>query len=102
MFGWTFLQPNFHLEEKDEPVALPAVIVFAHNGREVQIAWRDLQTEFLLRLAAGASIRRFPIVGVNLAAARTPEATIGFLRSFEQQHFVALIENVKQGGDSVR
>lgn len=102
MFGRAFAQARLHFEKKDEPMARATIGVFTHYGSEVQIARRDFQTKFLLRLAAGAGVRRFPFLGVDLAAARAPEAAIGFLRAFEQEDFIAPVEHVKQSCDSVR
>jgi hypothetical protein len=67
----------------------------------VQILRLNFQSEFFLRLTARARIRRFALVHVQFAAARTPEAEIWFLRAFEQQDFVALVEAVEQRGDFV-
>lgn len=102
MLGRAFAQTQFHFKKKDEPMARATVGVFTHDGSEVQIACGDFQAKLLTRLAAGAGVRRFAFVGVDLAAARTPEAAVGFLGAFEQQDFIALIEHVKQGGDFVR
>jgi hypothetical protein len=38
---------------------------------------------------------------VQLAATGTPQAAIWFLRAFQQQHLVPLIETVEQRGDFV-
>ena len=59
------------------------------------------QAEFLLRLALGAGIRRFAVFGVQLAAARAPQAEIRLLGALQQKDFVPFIETVKQGGDFV-
>lgn len=75
--------------------------MLAEDAGEVQVAWLNRQTQFLVRFTARAGVRRFAIVGMQFATRRTPEATIRLLRALEQQHFVAFIEATKQRGDSV-
>lgn len=101
MPGRAFAQTDFDFEKKDKPMACAAVGVFTHHRSEVQIASGDFQAKFFTRFAAGAGVRRFAFVGVDLAAARAPETAIGFLRAFEQQDFIALVEHVKQCGNVV-
>ena len=67
----------------------------------MQIGRRELQTDFLVRLAARTGVGRFAAIHLQLAAARTPQTAIRLLRAFEQQDFVALVENVEQRGDFV-
>ena len=67
----------------------------------------DLQSDHYfmgeaLRLADGAGERRFAFVLMQFAAGRAPQAAVGFLRAFEQQHVVAPVEAVEQRGDLVR
>ena len=101
MFGRAFAQTQFYFKEKDEPMAGATVGVFTHDGRKMQIAGGDFQSKLLIRFPTGTSVRRLAYIGVNLATTRAPEATIRFVRAFEQQDFVALVEHVKQRGNSV-
>ena len=75
--------------------------VFADDAGEVQIARGKLLSSFLVRLATRASVGRFTFVCVQLATARTPQATIRLLGAFEQEDFITLIETVEQCGDFV-
>lgn len=94
-------QPRFHLEQKHQPVRVTLKAVLADDASQVQIARLDLQRDFLHRLTAGASVGRFAVLGVQLAAGRAPAAAIRLLRAFQQQHFVAFVEAIEQGGDFV-
>ena len=76
--------------------------MLADEAGQMQIGGRELEVGFLARFAAGARVRRLAEFSFQFAATRTPQAAIGFLRTFEQQHFVALVENVEQRGDFVR
>ena len=81
---------------------LALVAVLADDTREVQISWLKGSPNFLARLAAGASVGGFADVHFQFTAARTPEAAIRFLRPFEQQDFIVLVETIEQRGDFVR
>ena len=95
------LELRFQLEQKHQPVCLSLKAVFAHDAREVEVGGRKFQAEFLVRLARGADVGRFAEVGLEFAAARTPEAEVGLLGAFEQEDFIALVEAVEQCGDFV-
>ena len=82
-------------------MALAQITMLADEAGEVQVRGRQVHAEFLLRFAAGAGIRRFALVRVELSAARAPEPEIRLLRAFQQQHFVALIKTIKKRGDAV-
>src|SRR5581483_12032302 len=83
-------------------MALSLVSLLRNDSGQVQVRRSDLQAHLLPRLAAGAGIRRLAALRVQLPAARTPQPQIGLLRPFEQQHFIALIKTIEQGGDFVR
>lgn len=91
-----------HFKQKHQPMSVPLIPVFAHQSRQAQIPRGQGQADFLPRLAAGARVGGFADVRVEFAAARTPPATIGFLRAFEQQHVIVLVEAIKERGDFVR
>ena len=91
----------FHFKQEHEPVRLTLVTVFTDEAGEMQVARLELLAGFLARLATGAGVRRFALVRVELAPARTPEAAIGLLRAFEQEDFIVVVEAVEQGGDFV-
>ena len=67
----------------------------------MQIRRCEFQPYLLARFTARASVRRFAVVRVQLAAARTPQAEVRLLRAFEQQHVVLLAKAVKQRGNFV-
>jgi len=94
-------EPGQYFEQEHQPVRGSLIAVFADDAGEVQITRSKGQRNFLVRFPAGAGVRRFAIVRVQFAAARTPQAAIRLLRPLDQQHFVALIEAVKQRGDFV-
>ena len=96
------LQLRLQLEQKHKPVRLALKTVFAHHAGEVEIGRGESQPEFLVRFACGANIGRFADVRLEFATARTPQATIRLLRTFEQQGFIALVETVEQRGDFIR
>jgi len=75
--------------------------MLADESGQMQIRRRKFQSNFLMRLAAGAGVRRFAEVHLQLAAAGTPAAAIRLLRAFEQKDFAALIEAVEQRGDFI-
>ena len=82
-------------------MALTQVTVLADDPGQVQVRGGQLHAQFLLRLATGTGVGRLALVGVQLPAARAPETEIRLLRTFEQQHLIALIETIKQRGDAV-
>ncbi len=102
MRGGQFHQARLHLKEKHQPVGVALETVLAHEAGQVQIARLDFEREFLMRFAARANVGRLAIVRVQLAAGRAPQPAIRLLRAFEQQHFVALVEAIKQRGDFIR
>jgi hypothetical protein len=89
-------------KQKHQPMALAEIAVFAHDAGQMQICRCDSPAEFFLRFTARAGIRRFADVCVQLSAARTPQPSIRFLCSLEQQHLIGFIEAVEQRGDFVR
>ena len=78
---------------------LALITVLTDETGQVQVGWLEHHANFLVRFAASTCVGRFAEVHLELAAARAPEAAIRLLRAFEQQDFVALIENVEQRGD---
>lgn len=94
-------QLRFHLEQKHQPVRLARVAEFADQPGQMQLARRDDQSHFLMRLAARAGVGGLAEISLQLAAARTPEASIRVLRAFEQQHLVAFVEAIEQGRNFV-
>src|SRR5262245_19767142 len=96
------LQALFDLEQEHQPVRLSLVAVLAGQTGQMKIAGSQRQAEFLSRLAAGAGVRRLARLGAEFAAARAPEAAVGFLGPFKQEHLVAVIERVEQRGNVVR
>ena len=94
-------EPPLDFEQEHEPVGLSLVSVFADQTGQVQVGWLEAQADFLLGFATGAGIRGFAGFGFQLAAARAPQATVGFLSALEQQHSVSVVEAVEQGGDAV-
>lgn len=97
-----FFQLRLQLEQEHEPVGLPLETMLADEAGEMKIGPKKLLAEFLVRFAGGAGVGRFAFVGVQLAAARTPEAAIRLLRAFEQEDFILLIKAIQQRGDFVR
>jgi hypothetical protein len=69
---------------------------------KMEIGRQKFQPQFLVRLARGTGIGRFPFLRVQFAAARTPEPAIRLLRAFKQEDFIALIEAIEQRRDFVR
>ena len=78
-----FAEAGLYLEQKHEPVTLPGVGVLADDGSQVQVGWRNRKIDFLSGFPAGARIRRFAFINMDLAAARTPETEIGFASTFQ-------------------
>jgi len=97
-----FFEFWFQLEQEHEPMRLALETVFADEAGEMEVRPKKLLTEFLVRFASSAGVRGFAFVGVEFAAARTPEAAIRLLRAFEQKDFIALVETIEQRGDFVR
>ena len=73
----------------------------ADQAGEVQIGNCQGQPQFLFRLAACADVRRFALLLMQLSSAGTPKSEIRFLRPFQQQHLVCLIETIEQRGDLI-
>lgn len=94
-------QAGQDLEEEHEPVGLPLVAVFTDQPREMEAGGRQLKSQFLPRLTAGGSIRRFAGGGFQFSAARAPETSIRFAGTLEEERFIALIEDIEQRGDAV-
>ena len=80
-------------------VALIATL--ADDAGQVQVTRVKSQADFLVRFPAGARVRRFAILRVQLATARAPQAAVRLLRAFQQQNLVAFVEAVEQGGDFI-
>ena len=95
-------QSRFDFEQKHQPVRLPFVAVLADESGQMQIARLNRQPQFFLCFATGTGVRRFAGVSVKFAAARTPKATIGFLRAFQQQHVILIVETIEQRRNFVR
>jgi len=95
-------QSRLQFKQKHEPMRLALETVFADHAGEMKVFRREVQAEFFGRLARGTGVRRFTIIHVQFATARTPETAIRLLRTFEQQHFVPLIKTIEQRGDFVR
>jgi len=89
-------QFHLHLEQEHQPVRLALIAVFADQPGQMQVRRREFQSGFLVRLAAGAGVRRLAEVHLQFAAARAPQAAIRLLRAFEQKSFLLLAEAVKQ------
>lgn len=92
----------FHFKEKDEPMRISLIAVLADEAGQMQIGGRKRESGFLARFTAGADVRRFTQLGFQFAAARAPQAAVRLLRAFEQEYFVALVEDVEQRRDLVR
>src|SRR5438477_5204739 len=89
------------LEEEHEPVRLSCVAMLTYQPSQVQVARLQRQAQLLLSLSAGAGIRRLACGRVEFSAARAPEALVRLLGAVQQQHFILLIEAVKQSGDLI-
>ena len=61
------------------------VAVLTDKTSEVEVAWLECESHFLVGLAAGAGVGRLATIDVHLAAGRTPFAEVGLLRALEQQ-----------------
>jgi hypothetical protein len=99
---WELLQLRLQFKQEHQPVRLALETVFADQPGEMEICAPKLKAEFLMRLAGGAGVRRFAVVRVQFAAARTPETAIRLLRAFEQEDFVPLTKAIQQRSDFVR
>ncbi len=82
-------------------MGLPSITVLADQAGQMQIGRRERKPHLLGGLANTAGMRGFPDIGLELAARRAPQVQIRLLRPFEQQHFIPLIEAVKQSGNFV-
>src|SRR6187551_2293552 len=82
-------------------MGLPLETVFADEAGEMEVRREKFLAELLVRFAGRASVGRFTLVGVQLAAARTPETAIRLLCAFEQEDVIALVEAVEQRGNFV-
>ena len=76
--------------------------MLADESGEVQVTRGERNTDLFVRFATGAGVRGFANVGVQLAAAWTPETAIRFLGALQQQHFILLVEAVEERGDFIR
>ena len=83
-------------------MTLALISMLTHDAGQVKIRSRQDQAQLLLRFAAGASVGRFALLLVQLSATGTPKSEVRFLRAFEQQRFVTVVETIKQGGDLIR
>jgi hypothetical protein len=95
-------QFRLQLEQEHQPVGLALETVFADEAGEMEVRREKFLAEFLVRFAGRANVGRFAFVGVEFAAARTPEAAIRLLRAFEQEDVIALVKTIEQRGDFVR
>ena len=94
-------EARFDFEQKHQPMRPAFVAVFTDQAGQVQGGGIDGKAEFFARFPAGAGVRRFTDFRVQLAARRAPETTVRFVRAFQEQHLVLLVEAVKQCGDLV-
>ena len=101
MDRWQGSEACFDFKKKNQPVRLDLVAVFAYHSEQMQVGRLKFQTDFLLRLAAGAGIRGFADFLDQLSARRTPAAAVRFLRPFQQENFVSLVEAIEQRRDLV-
>ena len=83
-------------------MGLSCVAVLTYQPSQVQVARLEGQAQLLLSLSAGAGIRRLACGRVEFSAARAPEALVRLLGAVQQQHFILLIEAVKQSGNLIR
>ena len=83
-------------------MALTLITVLADDAGETQVDGPEREAQLFGGFAAGAGVRGFAGIHVQLAAARAPEAEVRLLRAFEQQDFVALVETVEQRSDFIR
>src|ERR1035437_391560 len=63
-------QFQLHLEQEHQPVALALITVLTRQAGQMQVGRRDQYAEFLVRLAASASVGRLARVRLELPAAR--------------------------------
>ena len=83
-------------------MALALVGALGDGAGQMQIRRRQLHPHFLPRLAARARVGRLAGLGVQFAAARTPQPQIWLPRPFQQEHLVGFIEAIKQRGKLMR
>ena len=101
MSGRADLQPRPDFEKKHEPMGLTLIAMLTDETTEVQIFRVQFQSQFLPTLAAGASIRRFAVIGMQFSAAGTPKSPIRFVQPLDQQHLVPIIKTIKECRDFV-
>ena len=99
---WNLFQRRAQFEEEHQPVSLPMIAAFADHSGQDPIGGSCFDAEFFMSFAAGARVGRFAQFGLEFAARRAPAAAIGFVRPFDQQDLVALVEAVEEGRDLVR
>ena len=95
------MQARLYLEEKHEPMSLALVAALADESGQMKVAGPQAEPDFFRRLAAGAGVRRFAGRGVELAAARAPEAPVRLASAEEEQDFIAVIEAIEQRRNAV-
>jgi len=91
---WNFFELPLYFKQEHQPMGLPLVTVLADYSSEVQVTRLDYHADLFKRLSARASVRRFARGSVKFATARAPLTEVRFLRAFEKQNFVPLIETV--------
>ena len=84
VYWWERSQPGADFEEEHQPMGLALIAVLTYQAGEVQVRRCNDQTQFLVRLAAGAGVGGFAGVRKQLSAAGAPQAAIGFLGSLQQ------------------
>lgn len=80
---------------------LPLVTMLTDQARQMQVPGLQLDREFFMRFTAGAGKGRFPGLLFKLPTRRTPQTQVRFLRAFQQEDVIALIETIEQRGDLV-
>ena len=95
-------QLRLHFKQKHQPVCPALVTVLADDAGQMEVRGVNFNAEFLRRFATGASVGRFANVHFQFATARAPETAVRFLRAFEQEHVVALVEAIKQRRNFMR
>lgn len=88
-------------KQEHQPVRLALKTVLAHHAGQMQIRRRKRHANLLLRLPAGADVRRFADVHLEFSAAGTPKTAVRFLGTLEQEDLVTLVEAVEQCGDFI-
>jgi hypothetical protein len=87
---------GFDFEEEHKPMTLPFVTMLADNASQMQVMWMDGPSQFFLGFTTGTSVRRLADSGAEFAAARAPQAAVGFLGPFHEEDLILLIEYVEQ------